>query len=174
MKITGERLVLKILSETDNVSEYVQWMQDEEITQYLESRWKSETEESIREYIQSANSSHNNFLFGIFLKDGGEHIGNIKIGSVNWIHRFGELGLILGNKKVWGKGYATEAVKLATEYAFKELNLHKLIAGMYSTNVGSYKAFLKAGYREVGVMQSHVFSHGEYIDSILVEKLSNS
>ncbi len=172
MKISGNRIFLRILSEADDVAEYVLWMQDEEITQYLESRWKTETESSIREYIKSATSSPYDFLFGIFLKDSNEHIGNIKIGSVNWIHRYGEIGLILGNKKVWGQGYGTEAVKLATTYSFKELNLRKLVANIYATNIGSYKSFLKAEYTEIGTRKSHFFSHGQYVDAILVEKHS--
>lgn len=41
---------------------------------------------------------------------------------------------------------------------------------MYAENLGSYHAFIKAGYREVGRLRRHILFNGRYIDSILVEK----
>ena len=64
--------------------------------------------------------------------------------------KVGNLGLFIGNKEKWGGGYGTEAVNLATEYASQELNLNKLTVGIYGNNTVCYKAFLKAGYNEVG------------------------
>jgi len=114
-------------------------------------------------------NSTNDYLFGVFLKDKSEHIGNIKIGNIEQIHRSGDVGILLGNRKQWGKGYATEAIKLATRYAFEELNLHTLTAGMYVNNIGSQKAFMKAGYTEVGRLKNHRFYKGEFVDVIIME-----
>ena len=47
---------------------------------------------------------------------------------------------------MWGKGYATEAIQLTSEYAFNYLKLLKLNAVCYESNVGSILAFLKASY----------------------------
>lgn len=170
MKVEGDGIFLKLLSFEDVTKVYVDWMQDEEVMQFLESRWRNYTIESLRDYVKQMNDGSNNFLFGIFLKGNGEHIGNIKIGGINQIHRFGDVGIIIGNKDVWGKGYGTEAIKLATQYAFEHINLNKLFAGMYADNLGSYNAFIKAGYREVGRLKNHRFYKGKYVDEILVEK----
>lgn len=174
MIIKGNSIYLKLLS-TDNVtSVYLDWVQDNEVTQFLESRWKSYTLDELKAYVKETNDGQNNFLFGIFQNESEEHIGNIKIGGINRIHRFGDVGVIIGNKKMWGKGYATEAINLATGYAFNELNLNKLIAGMYIMNKGSYKAFIKAGYKEAGILQRHSFCRGKYVDVTLVEKVKDS
>lgn len=170
MKIIGDRIYLKILSVEDVSNNYVDWMKDEEIIQFLESRWKVYTFEDLRAYVKEMNDSSKDFLFGIYLKEGDEHIGNIKIGAINQMHRFGDVGLLIGNKKIWGKGYGAAAIKLATEFAFKELNLNKLKAGIYANNMGSYKAFIKAGYREVGRYRKHRFFKGEFVDEIIVER----
>ncbi len=170
MKVEGARIFLKFLSSEDVTQVYSEWMQDEEVTQFLESRWRSYTIEGLRDYVKQMNDGSNNFLFGIFLKGSGEHIGNIKIGGINQIHRFGDVGIIIGNKNEWGKGYGTEAIKLATQYAFEHLNLNNLLAGMYADNIGSYNAFIEAGYREVGILKNHRFYKGKYVDEILVEK----
>ncbi len=169
-KIIGDRIFLKGLSSKDVTQAYVKWMQDEEVTQFLESRWDMHTAGSLKKYIKHINGSPHDFLFGIFLKETKEHIGNIKIGEINEKHKYGDLGLMIGNKNMWGKGYATEAIIFATNYAIEKLSLNKLKAGIYANNVGSHRAFIKAGYREVGRWEKHRYYKGNYIDEILVEK----
>ena len=53
---------------------------------------------------------------------------------------------MIGDRFMWGKGYATEAIQLTSEYAFNYLKLLKLNAVCYESNVGSILAFLKASY----------------------------
>lgn len=178
MRINGQRIYLRFLTPDDATPSYLAWMHDPDVIQYLESRWSVQTLDSIRAFIKAMNDSPRDYLFGIFLKEteprSGQHIGNIKVGGINERHRFGDVGLIIGEKSAWGKGYASEAITLATQYGFDELNLNKLTAGMYEQNVGSYKAFLKAGYREVGVYKQHFFYQGGYMDMYVVEKCRNA
>jgi len=168
--VKGHRVVLNILSPEDVTQNYLVWMQDEEVVQFMECRGESYTLEELKDYVERMNESHNDFLFGVYTKDENEHIGNIKIGEINLMHKFGNLGLFIGNKKKWGVGYGAEAVKLATEFAFKELNLNKLTAGIYENNIGCYRAFLKAGYNEAGRLKKHRLYKGIYVDQIVVEK----
>lgn len=170
MHLHGQRIYLRLLAPDDVSSEYVAWMNNDEITQYLESRWSVHTLESIQAFVQAMCESPNDYLFGMFLKDTHQHIGNIKIGNINPHHHYGDVGLIVGDKASWGKGIAAEAISLVTQYGFEELNLNKLTAGMYEHNMGSYKAFMKAGYKEVGRYEKHFFYQGRYVDAFLVEK----
>ena len=166
----NENIMIRLLSEQDVTEKYLSWMVDEEVVQYLESRWFRHTLDSLREYVKRMNDSPNDFLFGIFINEFG-HIGNIKIGSINQHHRFGDLGLFIGEQAVRGRGFGTEAIQQATRYAFEELNLNKLTAGIYACNSASYKAFQKAGYRSVGFLEKHWFYKGEYVDGLIVEKV---
>ncbi|MFY8001003.1 MAG: GNAT family N-acetyltransferase [Candidatus Kapaibacteriota bacterium] len=170
MSIHGQQIYLRLLTPHDVNSDYVAWMNDNEITQYLEARWSIHTETTIRTFVQDICDSSNDYLFGIFLKNTDQHIGNIKIGNINQRHRYGDVGLIIGDRASWGKGIASEAISLVTRYGFEELNLHKLFAGMYEQNVGSYKAFIKAGYQDAGRYKAHFFYQGHYVDALWVEK----
>ncbi len=167
----GQHIYLRQITPQDVSSDYVAWMNDSEITQYLESRWTAQTIDTITAFVRAMSDSPSNFLFGIFLNATNKHIGNIKIGNINQIHRYGDVGLIIGDRASWGKGLASEAISLVTKYGFEELNLHKLFAGMYEQNVGSYKAFLKAGYQDAGRYKRHFFCQGQYVDALWVEKL---
>ena len=170
MEIIGDRIYLRVLFPGDVGANYLKWVNDEETMQFTESKSRVYCLESLKEYVRNINKSSNGFLFGIFVKKCKEQIGNIKIGSINQIHKFGAVGILVGNKSYWGKGYGTESLKLVTKHAFEEHNLNKLIAGMNATNVACHKMFMNAGYREVGRYKRHLLYNGDYIDQILVEK----
>jgi [ribosomal protein S5]-alanine N-acetyltransferase len=169
MKLIGKRIYVKILAPEDVTEAYVEWMNDPEINQYLESRFRIQTMNSVCSFVNEMNNSPIDALFGMFLNDSHEHIGNIKIGNINTFHRRAEVGLVIGNRTMWGKGYGAEAIALVTKYGFEELNLNKLTAGMYVENMGSYKAFIKCNWRHVATLKEHCFSHGKYSDEFFVE-----
>jgi [ribosomal protein S5]-alanine N-acetyltransferase len=171
MEIIGEHIFLKILYPEDVGEEYLSWMNDKEVTQFLESRWTKYLIDDLIKYVEYFHRSDNDFLFGIFLKENKLHIGNIKIGNINHIHRYADLGFLIG-KDYWNKGYGTESIRLATKFAFNNLKLRKLFAGIYSNNIGSYKAFIKSGYSEVGILEKHHTYKGTYVDQIIVEKIN--
>ena len=132
---------------TEPSPNYIAWMNDPEVIRYLETRFQVHTRESLAQYIQEQNSNSNVVLRGIFFENA--HIGNIRLGPINWVHRHAEIGLVIA-KTFWGMGYGTEAIKLISDYAFDMLDLHKLIAGAYNVNVGSIRAFEKAGFEIEG------------------------
>lgn len=166
--IEGERLYLRGLTLDDASEKYLGWMHDPAVMQYLESRFYPHSLESLRDFISQMQHDRNNVFLAMVLKDGDRHIGNIKLGPINWIHRFADIGLLIGEKDCWGKGYGTEAIRLLTHYAFNILNLHHLTAGCYSTNQGSARAFLKAGWQQEGLRPSYFFCNGSYVDEILL------
>lgn len=169
--LQGEQIFLRRLTEEDATQEYVDWMNDPEINQYLESRFYTQTIESTKAFIRSVTND-NNYQFGIFFNEGGKHIGNIKIGSINHFHKYADIGFLIGDKSCWGRGIATEAIKLATDFAFNTLKLHKLWGGAYSPNIGSIKAFLKNNYQQEGIKKNQYLCHGVYVDDILFGKVN--
>ncbi len=166
--IEGKRMYLREVRLSDVNDDYYRWMNDPEITRHLESRFYPNSMEGLREYVAGKLSDHESAFLAIVLKAGDRHIGNIKLGPINWIHRFADVGVLIGAREEWGKGYATEAIGLAMKYASNVLNLHRLTAGCYADAVGSAKAFLKAGFAQEGVRKSHFFSNGRYVDEILL------
>jgi len=164
--IDGVNIYLRGVFASDANANYCKWMNDTEVTQYLESRFYPHSVESITSYISQVKASSGSVLLAIVAKDKNIHIGNIKLGSINWIHRYADVGILIGDKTYWGKGIAVEAIKLVIEYAFKKLNLHRLEAGCYSNNIASIKAFKKAGFIEEGCLKQRYFFNGGYVDRV--------
>lgn len=152
--LVTERLRLRTLSDGDVDERYLGWMRDPQVTRYLEARLGDHTLESLAQFVESCNASADQLLLGICLAD-GRHIGNIKLGPIDPYHRHAAVGLLIGDKDRWGNGYAAEAIAGLTTHAFASLGLEKLYAGAYAANVGSIRAFLKAGWIEEGRSKDH-------------------
>lgn len=165
-------MYLRELRPSDVKEHYCRWMNDQEVVQYLESRFSPHSIESLREYVSQKASSTDEMLFAIVLKADERHIGNIKLGPIDWIHRSAQTGIIIGEKDQWGQGYATEAILAISRFAFSALNLRKLSAGCYEPNRGSVKAFERAGFVQEGILRAHYFCNGNYVDGILFGKLA--
>ncbi len=164
--LTGERLVLRKVHVSDVNENYHKWMNDAEVVKFLESRFQQYSLEDIKNYVKSLEQDKNNLFLAILIKGTERHIGNIKLGPINYVHNFAEIGLMIGEKDCWGKGYASEAIKIISRHAFEELKLNKLTAGCYQSNVGSLKAFEKAGFMVEGISKKHFLCDGQYVDAV--------
>jgi RimJ/RimL family protein N-acetyltransferase len=172
--IEGERIYLRGVQLSDVNETYHRWMNDPEVTHYLESRFFPLSLEQLRDYVSSKQGDSNNIFLAIIVRESDRHIGNIKLGPIDWIHRTGDIGLMIGEKDCWGKGYATQAISLVMNYAFITLNLHKLTASCYDSNKGSAKAFQKVGFEVEGVRKQHFYCDGKYEDLVLMGILNRS
>lgn len=77
-----------------------------------------------------------------------------------------EIGYWIG-EPYWGKGFATDAVKQAVKFAFKELNLLRIYAHIYEYNIGSMKVLEKVGFEKDAIIKSSVIKEGKIIDEHL-------
>lgn len=139
---------------------------DDTLLRFVEARFQSHTEDSLAAYIEAVNISSTDLLLGICRIEDDEHIGNIKLGPISSAHLHAAIGLLVGERRYWGQGYATEAIRGLSEYAFKALRLNKLFAGCYASNEASRRAFLRAGYVEEGRFSQHWQLNGVPEDGI--------
>jgi [ribosomal protein S5]-alanine N-acetyltransferase len=166
--ISTQRLVLRPLAAADATQTYAGWMNDPAVNRYLESRYAPLGIADLVQFIDACNRDAATHLFGIFLRAGDAHIGNIKLGPVNARHRLGDIGLVIGEASCWGKGYAREAIAALTGLAHGVLNVNKVTASCYGSNVGSKRAFLAAGFVVEGVRPAHFWSDDHWEDCVLM------
>lgn len=165
------RITLRPIRISDVTKEYVKWLNSKKINQYLESRFVHHTSNNVKKFIENTLTDKNVYFFAIICKEDGKHIGNIKLGPINIIHKIGEIGILIGNQNSWGQGYATEAIDLLSYFAQNKLKLHKIIAHSYENNIGSVKAFLKAGFVKEGIRKKHLRFKNNYVSLILLGKI---
>ena len=173
MVLFGEHVYLRPISLEDVTGDYIAWMNDCEVVKYTESRFMPHTRESIIEFVKSANSDSTH-TFAIIAKDLDRHIGNIKLGGINQNHRYGDIGLIIGRKEYYGRGIATESIRLVTDYAFDRLALHKVWCGIYAPNIGSLRAFQNAGWELYATEPEKCIFEGKYVDCHYLHKINRT
>jgi [ribosomal protein S5]-alanine N-acetyltransferase len=165
-ELIGKRLRLREVRTSDASGAYLEWMNDAEVLKYTESRHQSHSKEDLCDYVIKINANPDFVFRAITLGDTGRHIGNIKLGPIDWNHRFGDIGIIIGAKDCWGKNYAVESIRLLADYAFSVLKMHKLTAGCYAVNEAGIKAFIKAGFVREGLRNSQYVCDGRYVDLV--------
>ncbi|MFT7005696.1 MAG: ribosomal-protein-alanine N-acetyltransferase [Colwellia sp.] len=148
-------IYLQTINKKDANDEYVQWLNDPQVNQYLETRFYQQDLQSVSAFIANIIATPNEHLFTIRLKKTNKHIGNIKVGTINNHHSIGDISLFIGDKCSWGQGIAKQAIQLISRYSFEQLGLRKLCASAYIANIGSTKAFLNSGYINDGVLADH-------------------
>jgi RimJ/RimL family protein N-acetyltransferase len=79
--------------------------------------------------------------------------------------RSGELGYWLA-EPFWGRGITTAAARALVEYAFTQLDLVRVFAGVFATNPASARVLEKVGFQFEGRAQRAVFKHGALIDEL--------
>ncbi len=155
---------------SDVTDEYVAWLNDPAARQYTEISG-TETIASVTRYIDETNAAKDAAIWRI-ISDGKAHVGNIRLSHIRWQHRRAEVAILIGRREHWGKGIATEAIRLLTEFAWSKLGLHKLTAGILAPNVGSRRAFEKAGFAVEAVLRDHAILDGAFCDVLWMVTLS--
>src|SRR3990167_8080420 len=90
--IEGQRIFLREINLSDANRNYCSWMNDAKANQYLESRFEKWTIKKLRSYINKVKQNPDYLFLAIVTKDKNRHIGNIKIGPINRIHKFADIG----------------------------------------------------------------------------------
>ena len=170
MKIIDQeekKIYIQSITADDVNDTYVEWLNDPQVNQYLETRLKPQNLVSITSFVKSSINNPKEHLFTINTSS-DRHIGNIKVGAIDQYHGTGEVSLFIGDKNCWGKGYATLAITLISYFAFSILKLRKLSAGAYLSNKASTKAFIKTGYQIEGIKKAQFKFNNKFTDAIYV------
>ncbi len=143
--LESERLCFEPLTTAHLSTDYVNWLNDDEVNRYLETGGDY-TLDKLKEFL--VEQENKDILFWAILKKGtNKHIGNIKIDPIDLISNSGEYGIMMGDKNEWGKGYAKEASLTIIRYCFDVLKLKKITLGVIEENINAVKLYEKLGFR---------------------------
>lgn len=135
------------MTDSDATPAYASWLNDREVNAYLST--KSATVSELKEYIATKNNSEHAELYGIFLKEKDIHIGTVKLEPIDRTHGWATIGILIGDKRQWGKGIAGEALRLLIKYCFQELHLDEVRLGVLAQNTNALRAYQKIGFKEI-------------------------
>ena len=165
------KIFLKELNEKDVSKEYVRWLNSTSVNLYTEQRYFKHTIKSVRKYVLDKKKSKLEFLYGIFLETNKIHVGNIKIGPINKIHKTTFISYFIGNSKFRSKGIMSEAFNQIFNLAKKKFKIKKIQAGIYDNNISSKKLLEKNKFKLEGVFSSQLIYKKKRIKKLIYGKI---
>lgn len=98
-------------------------------------------------------------------------MGNAGFSTIRNTDRAAEIGISIGEKTFWDKGYCTEVMRLLMKFDFNKLNLNRIFLKVYETNLRGMRSYKKAGFKVDGCLCQDRFMAGKYIDVLMMSVL---
>ena len=166
-RLVGANGVSLRVPTVDDHKTFVRWMLEPETSRFWGGRIADVRDEAFEERHRKDAESPTSVTWSIAYED--ETVGFTGIFDIDWTARDGESGIFIGRSDLYGRGIASEAVRLRTEFAWREMNLHRVHNWISLRNRGSRRANEKAGYRQMGLMKGYGFRSGQWYDDWLGE-----
>jgi RimJ/RimL family protein N-acetyltransferase len=93
--------------------------------------------------------------------------------NIDLVNRSAMLGIVIGEKAYWGKGYGQEALRLLLDYGFNLLNLHSIMLGVFAFNQRAIAAYRRVGFKEIGRRRQNRMIAGKWYDAVLMDMLDS-
>jgi len=156
------------VSSSEVADQYLRWLNDLEVTSPIGSPvlLQEKSEKYIEESFLRFTSEN---CKGFFIKDrtSGTFIGTVKIDKINLHSKSAECGILIGEKKLWGRGIASQCLAILLDYLFYEKGFNRVWGGTDEHNIGMQKVFLKLGFRKEGELRQANFIDCNYSDNLL-------
>lgn len=164
--VVGSLIYLRPLERGDLNQRYLNWLNDPEVNLYLETSIFPTTLDDLEKFYGEVTGSRTQVIFAVVDKKSSEHIGNVKLGPISWVHRRASFGILIGDKKFWGQGVGLEATRLTVEYGFYRLNLRRIDLGVFAEHQSAVHCYEKVGFKIEGRFRQDLFQAGEYKDRL--------
>ncbi|MBU5485115.1 GNAT family N-acetyltransferase [Clostridium sp. MSJ-11] len=152
---------------SDDAELYHKWRNDMEVmastNPFLDMYHMEETRGFVNQVILGSNSSKS---YIILERKTETPMGIISLINIDYKNRNAECIIDIGEKNYWGKGYATESMKLLLDYGFLEMNLHRVYLRVFSFNEKAMKLYEKMGFKYEGKSRQSLFREGIWHDII--------
>ncbi len=153
--------------ETDEAPRIAPWFNDPEVTRFMRRFRPMSIAEEV-DFLQKMRSSDTELALAIALRETDDLIGIIGLNNIDARNRHAALGIGIGEKQFWGKGYGTEATGLVIRYAFQTLNLNRLWLHVYEFNTRAIRVYEKLGFQVEGRLRQDTFCEGRYWDTLVM------
>lgn len=145
--LKGKRVKLQPIQLAD-APDFVRWFGDKKVVIYL-LRQTPITLAKEKEWIKKTLRAKDKIIWSIF-NENGKIIGNTGL-TIDAKNKAAGLGIMIGEKNEWGKGYAGECLKLIGDFVFRKLKYNRLELDVYMKNKRALRVYEKAGFLLEGV-----------------------
>jgi RimJ/RimL family protein N-acetyltransferase len=162
--------------EREDLPSFVRWLNDPEVRRGLSLRMPLSLSQEEEWFSELSKGSPYERPMAIEIlpdpkKDEWVFVGNCGLIDIDWQNRQAEMGIHIGEKKYWNKGFGTKAVQLLLKHGFETLNLHRLWLRVFESNQRAIRSYEKAGFKLEGRFRKAQFIEGMYEDVMIMSML---
>ena len=166
--IISENTVLRKLEKRDLEKSMI-WLKDPSINMFLSHDFNNLTIEQEKAWYDFLQNSKNDLVFALLDKNDLKHIGNCVLHKIDLEKHICEIGIVIGEKKYWNRGFGPDAIKNIIGFSFKDLGLSSIQLNVYCYNERAIKAYKKCGFTQVKVLEKNHFYNDKYWDTIVMQ-----
>lgn len=159
--------------ERQDAERYRAWVNDSEIAGLVD-RARPVTEAEHDAWYNALVVSPNVCVFAVDRLRGRRFIGLVWLYDIHWRHRRAEVRIVLGDRRSWGGGYGTDALRVLAGVAFGAFNLEKLWADVLVSNPRAVRAFESAGFAREGTLRGDRVERGARVDVVRLGMLRSA
>lgn len=164
--VVGSKVRLRPVDARD-LLHFLRWFNDPDVIEFLDLTLPL-TEVAEREWLDSLRERDDILVFVIESTAENRAIGTIGLNTIDARHRHALLGLTVGEKEEWGKGFGTDAVRALLAFAFGAMRLNKVSLHVHADHAPAIRVYEKCGFRREGFLRSEKLRRGEYIDELVM------
>jgi len=144
------------------------WLNDREVTLHYSRGYPvSRAEQQVWLDEASRQTSPPAIVLAIDTLE-GRHIGIINLDGSDRENRSAELGIMIGEKDCWRRGYGTDAIITLLRFAFDEINLNRVWLDVNAENGRAIACYRKCGFVEEARFRQHRYKLGRYSDTLIM------
>jgi RimJ/RimL family protein N-acetyltransferase len=171
LNIVGEKVALGPLRR-DLLPSYLRWINDFAVTRTTGSGLRPITREAEERWFEAFSTAADEVNFTVYERATWRAVGNCGLMHVNLQQRTAELGIMIGERDCWDRGYGTEATRLVLDYGFNVLGLHNVWLAVYSSNPRAIRVYARVGFKLVGRRRESRRLGGQVYDTLYLDCLA--
>ena len=164
--LSGNQIELAALVDADRPA-LLDWINQPALVRFS-APYRPVHERSHGDWFDAITRDQSRVIFAIRSKPEGELLGTVQLTDVHPIYRQAQMLIRIGDPQHHGRGIGTEALRLLLDFAWRDLNLHRVWAQVFGRNRRALACYRKAGFAEEGRLRDGVFIDGKWDDLILM------
>ena len=169
--LKGELVRLSALDADELSKAFTRWSRDSEFKRLLDSNAVRMNSEKVAQKWLEKEIDEQSVIqhwFSIRALADDKLLGDIDLFVANWTGRDAFVGLGIGEREFWGKGYGTDVMRVILRYAFTEVNLNRVTLNVFEYNPRAIRSYEKAGFRHEGRVRQFLNKEGRRWDMLFM------
>ena len=161
--LQGKIIYLRSMDIEKDMELYSKWYRDALFGRFMDSLpVMMYNKDQMKEWYEKQISQISAFI--IMRIEDDQPIGFAELAGYDWLSGNAWLGIGIGDRENWGKGYGTEAIDLLLKVGFLEWNLHRVSLSVLGYNERAIRSYEKVGFKKEGSLRGFIQREGQRWD----------